>query len=61
MSSVQRRMQWDVVSIVSFMIDAIINEHRLVDANDFVATLHMPPEAGELYAQDIKAQFQNML
>eukprot|EP00975_Prorocentrum_lima_P038011 7995418-Prorocentrum_lima.AAC.1 len=54
-------MQWDVINILSFMIDAIINDQRNAGAEDFVITLHIPPETDAEYQQGINRRFQNRL
>eukprot|EP00975_Prorocentrum_lima_P059062 12387713-Prorocentrum_lima.AAC.1 len=42
-----RRMQWDVIHLIEFTVEAIIDEHRLIETGDVLITLHMPADAPE--------------
>eukprot|EP00975_Prorocentrum_lima_P020644 4343880-Prorocentrum_lima.AAC.1 len=43
------------------MIEAIINEHRMIQGGDFLITLHMPTEAPEEYRNETRMHFAEVL
>eukprot|EP00975_Prorocentrum_lima_P035988 7571495-Prorocentrum_lima.AAC.1 len=54
-------MQWDVVNVIAFMADAIIDEHREIDNGDFLITLHAPMGMSEARAAETKDRFAEQL
>eukprot|EP00975_Prorocentrum_lima_P039872 8375359-Prorocentrum_lima.AAC.1 len=43
-STTTLRMQWDVVHLIGFIVDAIIDEHGEFEHGDVMITLHTPED-----------------